>query len=368
MIRHAVGGMKNHLLGLLKYLDQNTFEPIVFLPADGLFEQQLKELNVKYHELDISDRISPIRDIRAILRLRRFLKDIQPDLVHIHGNKAALIGRIAARKIAPAIVTVHDFADGLQKRFWFLKRTVERFFCRWSDRIICVSETLKKNLIRVYRMPSRKISFIPNGIDIELWLNAVEKPYALEKLKLSDEFKYIGIAGRRVDFKGYEYVVRAMPEIADFDPDVRLVLVGGNSDRQKLIDLAEELGIKDKVFFLGHADFDMREVYPAFNIVLFPPANKPFGVELLEAMMCKLPIVASDNSAVSEILEDGETAILAKPDSSDIARKIKQLMLDPALANYIAKRARDEIIDNYSMASMADKTVEVYFECLKVDY
>lgn len=364
-MRRAVGGMRNHLLGLLKHLNRDVFEPIVFLPADDSFEQQLRVLDVKYYRLDISDRISPIRDIRAIIKLRRSLKDIHPSLIHIHGNKTALIGRIAAKKIAPVIVTVHNFLEESQKRFWFIIRAAERFFCRWSDKIICVSDTLRKSLIRVYRIPASKIELIQNGIDIELWQNVADKAKSLERLKLSSEFKYLGMVGRMVAFKGHEYAIQAMPEIIDFDPNVRLVIVGDGPNKKVLTELVDKLGIKDKVFFLGHVNCDMREVYPAFDVFLFPSVNEPFGIAVLEAMICRLPIIATDSGGVSEILEDGKTALLVKPrDSVDIAKKYRQLTTDPDLRKKIVRNAQEKVFDDYSIDTMVNKTMEVYLECL----
>lgn len=365
MTRRAVGGMRNHLIGLLKHLNKDVFEPVVFLPNDDSFEQELKVLDVKYYNLDISDRINPLKDILAIIRLRRLLKELHPSLVHIHGNKTALIGRISARKIAPVIVTVHNFLDESQKRFWFIVRAFERFFCKWSDKIICVSDALRKNLIRVYRIPASKIELIQNGIDIELWNNVSDKADSLERLKLPEGLRYLGMVGRMVEFKGHEYAIQAMPEIIDFDPYARLVIVGNGPNKKKLTELVDSLGIKDKVFFLGHISWDMREVYPAFDIFLFPSINEPFGIAVLEAMVCRLPIIATDSGGVSEILEDERTALLVKPqNSADIAKKYRQLETDPALKKKIARNAQEKVFDEYSIDTMVDKIMEVYLKCL----
>lgn len=367
IIRRAVGGMKNHLLGLLKHLDKNTFDPVVLMPTDKDFEERLNKLNVPFYWLEINDTINPLQDIASIVKLRRLLKKINPDLIHIHGNKTALIGRIAAKDIgAPVIVTVHNFLKESKNRiFWIIARFVEKFFSNWSDKIICVSKALEESLVDSFGIPEGKIKHIPNSLDLESWNENADKVKARQKFGFVNGYKYVGLVGRLVGFKGHKYAIEAMPGILSHDPGVRLVIVGDGPDRDKLMALSGKLGLKDKIFFKGHVH-EMREMYNAFDYFLFPSLNEPFGIAVLEAMACRLPIVAAESGGVSEILRDGDTALMVKPgDSADIAEKMTRLIGDGALAKSISENAKKEVFDKYSINTMVNKTTAVYLECVK---
>lgn len=367
IIRRAVGGMKNHLLGLLKHLDRNKFEPVVLMPGDSDFEERLKELNVRFYRLEINDTINPLQDIASVVKLRRLLKKINPDLIHIHGNKTALIGRIAAKGIgAPVIVTVHNFLKESKNRiFWIVARFVEKFFSNWSDKIICVSKALEESLVDSFGIPEGKIKHIPNSLDLESWNENADKVKARQKFGFVNGYKYVGLVGRLVGFKGHKYAIDAMPGILGSSPDVRLVIAGDGPDREKLMSLSEKLGLRDKVYFKGHVD-NMHEMYNAFDYFLFPSVNEPFGIAVLEAMASRLPIVAADSGGVSEILKDGETALMVKPaDSDDITEKMTRLIGDEKLASNLSENAKKEVVDKYSIKNMVNETVAVYSECLK---
>lgn len=366
MIRPAVGGMKNHLIGLIQHLDRDQYEPIVFSPEDQSLKSALSDIEVPLYEIDIPDRINPFRDLKAIISLRRKLKEIRPDLVHIHGNKSALIGRIAAKRIAPIVVTVHNFLEESQKGFMGLvARAVERFFGNWTDKIICVSGALRKNLMRTYRISRQKIDCIPNGLDFAEWSNLIDKKQARQILGFDPDSKYMGIVGRLVDFKGHRYAIEAMPDIIELDPTLRLVIVGDGPNKEQLQEQVSELGIGDSVMFLGSIE-DIKSAYSALDYFLFPSTNEPFGIAILEAMISELPIVASSGGAIGEILEHEETALLVRPmNSQDIARQVKELIINNNLAESLSRNAKNKVLEKYSISQMVDKTMGVYSSLLQ---
>lgn len=365
-MRPAIGGMKNHLIGILENIDRERYEPMVFSPFDQSLKNVAADLEVAFIEVDIPDRINPVRDIKAIWALRKRFKEIRPDIVHIHGNKSALIGRIAAKRIAPVIVTVHNFLEESQKGFMgFVARSVERFFSNWSERIICVSGALRKNLMRTYRISRQRIDCIPNGLDFDQWENMLDKKQARELLGFDPDSKYIGIVGRLVDFKGHKYAIDAIPEIIELDPTIKLVIVGDGPNKEQLESQVAELGIGSQVVFLGQVD-DVKKIYSALDYFLFPSLNEPFGIAILEAMVSELPIIASNAGAVGEILENEETGLLVRPmNSQDIARKVKELIIDNNLAGRLSRNAKIQVIENYSICQMVNKTMGVYSTVLQ---
>lgn len=369
VIRPAVGGMKNHLIGLLDHIDRDKFEPMVFSPFDQSLKSAVDEKEIAFIDIDIPDKISPVKDFKAIYSLRKRLKEIRPDLVHIHGNKSAFIGRIAAKGIAPVVVTVHNFLEESHKGFvGIIVRSIERFFSGWTDKIICVSAVLRRNLMRTYRISRQKIDCIPNGLDFDQWASMTDKKQAKEALNFDPELKLIGIIGRLVNFKGHKYAIEALPGIIELDPSIRLLIVGDGPNREQLEVQARELGIESHVVFLGQVE-DVKIVYSALDYFLFPSTNEPFGIAILEAMAAEVPIIASDAGAIGEILEHNETGLLVRPmDSQDISRTVKELIIDSSLAETLTRNAKNKVIENYSICNMVNKTMGVYSSLLQDGY
>ncbi len=168
LVRPAEGGIKTHLLTLLAGLDTSRVEPVIICPPGMSLYRELEEAGYRTVPLDIVGELNPIKDFKAILRLRGILRDIRPDVLHIHSAKAGLVGRLAVvgTRRPRVLVSVHSFV--FDERMGRLKRVVvgwiERRLLRWTDRIIAVSEALKKELISRMGLDPGAIQVIHNGI------------------------------------------------------------------------------------------------------------------------------------------------------------------------------------------------------------
>ncbi len=221
LLRQTVGGMQKHVLELVSRLDKRRYQLEVIAPKNPLLQAELEKLSIPYIRVDIADELNLFNDWQAVRELKKVLSTLKPDILHIHGNKSAMVGRLAARglKIPAVIVTVHNFlkfqdANALLRlpASW-----LERWLARYTDKIITVSDGLKRSLIEIEGLPAVKISTIFNGIDISDWDRNETSDLFRQRLGISDDDLLVANIGRLVPFKGHKILLEAVRKLIDTD-------------------------------------------------------------------------------------------------------------------------------------------------------
>jgi glycosyltransferase involved in cell wall biosynthesis len=333
----GIGGSERHLLTLLPALRGRGIEPVfVGLDDPGW------DADPFYGELDGVEtvRLPAPRDVDPALarRLRRALRGLRPDVVHTHLVHADVYGALATP--APLVSTKHNDDPFRAGPFRF----VERGLMRRADRIVAITEALKRFNVERVGLPADKIDVVPYGLD--------EPPAAWGEnppLELTDG-PLVACICRLVPQKGVDVAVRALAGL-----DTTLIVLGEGSERPRLEALASELGVR--LVLPGRVP-DVAAVLRRASALVHPVRWEGFGLALLEAMLCGLPVVASRVSSVPEIVVDGETGCLVPPDDPDSLRKaLRRVLEEPG--DFGAKgleRARTE----FSVDRMATRTLAVY--------
>jgi len=367
LVRQTAGGMQNHLLALVSNF-KNKYKIAVIAPPNPQLKQRLSALGVPFYEIPLADNLKPLQDLVSVYQLRKLLKQLRPDILHIHGNKAALVGRLAllGKKAPPTVVTVHNFLI-FQQAFFPLKQmaaAVERFLMRKTTQLITVSEQLKVALIKDERLPGEKIKVIHNGIDLNNW-QTFNRWELRQKLGLERETFVILAVGRLVAWKGHSFLINALnsPPLKA-EKNIKLLIAGDGPLKKQLIQLVAEQGLSAKITFLGYVT-NVPELMAAADLFVLPSVNEPFGLVLLEAMAAKLPIIATNDGGVPEIITHRQTGWLVPPqDATALAAAISRLKSDANLRATLAATAWQELNNRFSLAEMLAKTERVYEQCL----
>lgn len=171
-------------------------------------------------------------------------------------------------------------------------------------------------------------------------------------------------AGRLVRWKGVEYLIGALPHI--LPETTRLWIAGEGTYRETLAKMAQDLGVADRVTFLGKVEqAELAALYRQCTmLVACSFVNETFGMALCEAMACGTPIVASRFGGFREVVVDGVTGLLARPqDPLDLAARINTLLADPRRAQIMGEAGRKRVLDQFSWQAVGDRIEEVY-RCL----
>jgi D-inositol-3-phosphate glycosyltransferase len=250
------------------------------------------------------------------------------------------------------------------KDFWL----GDRVFVRLADGSVAAS---KFNAAQVARRYNIDPVVIYNGVDVERFKpdeEYADQDYAvLAKLGLersTDLAPAILYAGRLIRWKGVEYLIKALPLLEP--KSTRLWIAGEGTYRVDLELLARELGVENRIFFLGKLEQDeLVSLYRSASMLVATSfVNETFGMALCEAMACEAAVVATNFGGFREVVQDGITGLLVRPqDPVDLAAKINTLLANPQLAAEYGRAGRERVIQEFSWSAVTDRLEEVY-RCL----
>jgi len=353
LVRPVEGGIKQHLLTVLAGLDRSRFNPVLICSPGSLAEEAMK-LECQVISLGLSGPVHPIKDLAAALQMRRILRRLRPDILHLHSAKAGLVGRLALLGFrGPAVLlTVHSFVfdERVGARMRALTSRVERFLLRVTDRILAVSRALKNELVIDMGLPADRITVLYNGIDF-----AAMPPVQRQ----AGTGYHVGAVARLAPQKGIDDFLRAAAIVRRRFPAARFTIAGDGPLRGELEALAADLEIADAVAFLGFRH-DISALLAQFDVFALTSTREAFGITVVEALARETPVVATNVGGVPEIIDE-TTGLLATPhDPDDIAAKICQLLADPQLARRLASAGSSAVRERFGNDRMLAQLQALY--------
>ncbi len=307
---------------------------------------------------------SPLRDLLALGQLFQLFRRYRPDIVHTHTSKAGFLGRMAAF-LAGVPVVIHTshghvFYGYYGREMTTLFVTLERFAARLTDYLVFLTdgEAEEHRELGIGR-PESYVT-IPSGIDLEaLRARAPSRDGARRSLGWLTESGIVLGIGRLVPVKGFDLLVRAMPEILRAEPATRLVLVGDGPERRTLETLAARLGIEERVIFAGTSN-EVSIYLAAADVLVAPSRNEGQGRVLVEAMSLGLAVVGTRVGGIPSVLRDGECGVLVPPESpEELARAVVTLLRDGDLRrSYGAEAVRQS--ERFSLKVMESELLALY--------
>jgi glycosyltransferase involved in cell wall biosynthesis len=330
----GIGGSERHLLTLLPALAERGYE-VVFVGLDD----PAWDASDFYSALTV-----PAVRLRAGVAVpARLPRTLRADVVHTHLVHADLFGGLAATLRGARLVSTKHNDDPFRLGAF---RYVERGLARLADRIVTITDSLRRFTVEQVGVPPGKVETIHYGLDDlpEPWgENPPDSVPADARILLS--------TSRLVEQKGIDVAVRSLPSLPD---DTVLVVLGEGPARPPLERLARELGVERRVFLPGRVP-DVAAWLTRASAYVHPARWEGFGLGVLEAMLAGLPVVASRVSSLPELV--GEAGLLVAPDDPRaLASALGQALERPALGAAARERARTE----FSVARMADRTAALY--------
>jgi len=211
------------------------------------------------------------------------------------------------------------------------------------------------DIANIYKKYPAKFKEIPYGVDTDKFSPAIKKDSQIKNIL------FVGALDKAHYFKGVNILLKAISrfQISDF----RFQIVGDGDLKTSYEKLAEKLDIKDRVEFLGKiSDEELPRIYQQADLLVLPSINKneAFGLVLLEAMACGVPVIASDLPGVRTVFEDGRQGLLCKPgDVSDLKNKIEEILADEEKRKIMGKEARILALEKYSWKKIGRKLNDI---------
>jgi len=290
----------------------------------------------------------------------RLLRQIRPDVLHLHGSRAGLFGAMAAWRtgIGPTIYTAHAFSFhrlGPPGTRWLFAR-LERLTCARVDRVICLTHADLAAAAQ-HGIPARHFAVVPNGIDVARFDDVSDCRRALG---LSSAAPVVGMVARLVPQKDPLTFVRMARAVAEAACDARFLLVGDGPLRGQVEAAIRALGVADRITLTGFRD-DVPSLLRSMDVVVVPSRWEGLPLIVLEAMAVARPVVATRLPSVAEVVVDGDTGRLVEAgDVGGLARAVLDLVTDGAVAAAMGARGRRRVEQEFSLSRMVEGTLDVY--------
>jgi len=367
-----VSGPDESLLGLLRGL-RGQVEPVVVLPFGspqaGRYEAAgATVVESSMQRIRRTAQVGKLASYGALfvpetLRLARLIRRHKIDLVHTNMEVVLQSGLAARLAGVPSVYHVRGTSFATPRR---VCDVVVGAINRLSDEIIVISKAVGE--IFYERGIRDKVSVIFNSLDPSAFdrVDAANVAALRRELTGGEDGPVVATVGRINPRKGLECFVRAAALVARKRPDVRFAVVGDTADASEeaylrsLRELAAGLGVGDRMVF-APARRNIAELMSALDLFVMTSINEGFGRVIIEAMAARRPVVASEVGGIPEIVEDGFTGRLARPDQpEEFAAAVSAALADPETLSRMGEAGRARVESHFSDAANVPSVMGIY--------
>jgi teichuronic acid biosynthesis glycosyltransferase TuaC len=296
-----------------------------------------------------------------ISKVRKLQESQRIDVIHAHaalpcGHAAALLSRELQ---IPCVVTVHGldvfFDNQVRGYAGHLCRRVTQFVYRSASRVICVSDKVAGK-VADNAMAPLDMKVIYNGVDAQMFAPAPTEAFPNTILSV----------GNLIPIKGHELVLRALATVLPRHPHLLIEIIGDGPERNRLVKLAADLNLSERVRFLGRrtrkqvADAMRRSV-----LFVLPSRYEGLGCVYLEAMSTEKPVIACHGQGIDEIIRHGSNGWLIEPGNlQELIEALSELIQNKQLRRQLGGAARQTILQRFTSSHQASQLAAVYRECV----
>lgn len=346
-----IGGGELHVADLVAGLHERGHEVHVAVRPGSPLLERVNPYITAAHVLPLRNSLDGI----SAYRLSRVIREHGIEIVHAHLGRdylptiAAAVGSGRAR----VILTRHHYLP-------LRRNVISRAALRRADRIIAVSEFVRRNLLAQFSLPETQVVTIPNWVREEDVAPLPERAHARARFGLTRPL-VITTVGQLAPAKGPEDFLRAAALLGR--EDCEFLIVGAAPAKHRAFEarlqrLARQLGLR--AHFLGHVD-DLRPVWAASDLFVLPSHGEGFSLALVQAMAAGVPVIAFAAGGPAEIVVHGETGFLVPPrDVRALAERLWELLEDPERRARVAEAARLAVRQRFDRERILRQIESVY--------
>ena len=345
---HRYSGAERMAVYLAEGLQERGHRVVFACKHQDVFLEELQQRGLECLSTRIEGKVVPT----PVWRLARIARQVRADVIHSHLSTGAWWGSMAGRLLGiPVLAHVH----ALNTKTCFVM----------ADMIAACSDGVKRHLV-AQGVPADRIRVIYNGIDMAGLQHLRPLADVRADLGLTDGQPVIGVAAHLTPKKGQRYVIEATALLKESRPDLLCYLIGEGGQREELEGLAQELGVGDRVRFLGFRH-DAVDLMQAIDVMVLPSvAKEGLGVCLIEASALGKPVIGSDAPGIDEAIARDETGLLVEPGRADaLAAAIGRLLSDADLRQRMGEAGRARARERFALDRMVEDTEALYYEMLE---
>lgn len=358
------GGVERRRLSLAKYLDKNKFEQkFICTRIAGNIPDEIKQQG--FEVIPIGVLSTPFQWSHH-KKVQKIIDDYQPDIIHgavFEGvTMAAINGWI--RKVP--IIIIEETSDP-KNRSW-KGNLLMKLFSKIAHKVVGVSAGVTEEYLKgKLNIPAQKVTLVNNGVAMPRVVSEKEISDAKLKWGVEDNDFIIGSTGRMLhdEHKRFSDLIKAFAKFSEGKENIKLLLIGDGPEKIGYEKLAEELKISSKIIFAGYQS-DVTLFYKLMNVFALVSAYEAFGLVLAEAMLNKLPVIATKVGGMKYIVDDQQTGFLVMPFQIDeIIEKFETLYLDSELCKKMGDRGFEKAMSHYTEDIYVNNIKKLYVDASK---
>jgi len=365
LVASSRGGGAVHMRDLVRHLDHGQFAVSVAMAEDGgnVTAEDFAEYEVACHRLDIAGGLR----LRPLLHLRRLLQHEGYDILHCHGARAALYGRLAVALLGArrpkVIYTIHGLAA---PHYTWPKRSTlllaERLLAPLTDAFIGVCEAERAALVAAGLGPSDRAFVVRNGIDTARFKQvSPNRAECRTVLGIPASGPLITTVARMYFPKDFDTLLRAFDMVRAERPEAHLLIVGDGPYRPRVEAQIGKLDLGHNVTLAGIRRDVARILAVSDVFVLSTTEGEGLPLTILEAMASALPVVASDVAGIGEAVVHGETGIIVPPkDPTALSESVLELLTNEEKATTLGQKGLARVLESFTVEKMVRETAAIY--------
>ena len=361
--RMNVGGPAIQITGLMSNLDSEDFEQKLITGFCDTSEVDYLEVSnkslprVKIEGFGRS--VNLFSDLRALLAIRREIKNFDPDIIHTHTAKAGFLGRIASLITPKRHIRIHTFHGHLLQGYFGKFRTrlvilAERVLAEFTDKLVAVGDQVRDELLAVKIGNLEKFSVIGPGLEIRA---IPERLSSLKSFGLPEDRFIVTWIGRAVPVKAPHRIIEIAAECEQRRLKVQFVLVGEGPLLSDLKDAVKQSNLA--ITFLGWQS-DIEKVLSFSDLVLLTSENEGTPVALIQAQMAGIPVLTTDVGSASEVMINEQSGFCLRYSAKGFADRIELLAENSKTRLAFGTAGKINAKENFSLNQLVSNHAELY--------
>lgn len=344
------GGQERRIVSEMEGMRRRGHHVLLVTRSHCRIRKEAEQRGIPVTTLDMRGKF----DIRAIRALARLLKREAIQVVDTHSGIDSWVGALAAKLAGTPVLVRTRHLNIPLKRSWL------NFVHYLPDALVTCGEAMRRQLVENCGFPAEELANIPTGIDFGRFKASKSRDNLRQELGLAPDIQVALMVGVIRGVKRHEVALRAFHAFSQSHPEAMLLLAGEGPMRPDMERLAAELGITDKVRFLGHRE-DVPDLMAAADLLLLTSRSEGVPQAVTQAMGMGLPVVATAVGGVPELVIHERTGLLVPPeDPTAVAQAMLRLAEDPELAARLGEAGRRHAQAEFSLDAMLDKTEHLF--------
>ena len=366
----SLGGSGKYISCLAGGIEDKVDCELLYFPSGALQDGEIERAFKAVHHFPSRPSFSPVALYKDVMFVRKVLRRGRYTAVHTHTSFGGLIGRLGAFFSGTEVKIIHtlhaygadEFTPYPQKGLYWL---IEKGLDAITDHYISPSRYTKDYGTRIKLVNPAKATVIYNALPLQTPLAVIgnRRQHVRASFGAAPNDIVFLFCGRFEKQKGVDILLRSVALI-ESTASFKVVLCGTGDLEEALRSLAIELGIQDRIVWLGWQQ-DLGKYYEAANVYVMPSRWETFGLVFLEAMNYSLPVLSTRTQAVPEVVEDGVSGLLSdNEDAQGLANNMEKLIRSAELRRALGKQGQQRLHEQFSFEKFIHLHLALYEECM----